>query len=129
MAAALIKILPTDLRRKVQKREQEAVRAGTTLAGRQVAFLIYEYFKTEDHMSIVYGYNDVSDLEWLGDRKKQEFCDLWDHIMDNLEEELSSKAKRDLFARQIAKSEDLREDYAHFKRLDKFDKKKNFRKG
>ena len=49
-----------------------------------MAYLIYDYFKTEDHMSTVYGFNDVSDLEWMGDRKKQEFCDHWDHIMGNL---------------------------------------------
>ena len=52
--------------------------------------MIYEYFKTEDHMSTVYGYNDVSDLEWMGGRKKQDFCNYWDHIMDNLEEDLSA---------------------------------------
>ena len=46
--------------------------------------------------------------------------------MDNLEEELSAKAKRDLFARQMGKSDDLKEDYAFYKRLDANNGKKTY---
>ena len=126
MAASLIKILPTYLRRKVPKREQDPVRAGTALAGRQITFDI-RVFQNRRPCVVFYAYNDVSHLEWVGDRKKQEFRDLWDHVMDDLEAEMSSKAMRDLFASQIAKSEDLKEDYAHYKRFDNFGKDQNFK--
>jgi hypothetical protein len=39
----------------------------TTINGRQICRMIYDFFKTEDHMSTVHGYCDLSDLEWLGD--------------------------------------------------------------
>ena len=36
----------------------------------------------------------------------------WDHVMHNLEELLFSKATQDLFACHMAKSTDLKDDYA-----------------
>jgi hypothetical protein len=71
-------------------------------------------------MSTVYGYCDLSDLEWLGDDpvKMQEFFDPWDRILDNLEEaeHISEKTERDLFDRQVAKSKMLESDGAWFRR-------------
>ena len=42
-------------------------------------------FKTEDHMSQVYGLNDLTDLTWYGDNRMLDFLHQWDFILDHLE--------------------------------------------
>ena len=70
-------------------------------------------------MSTVYGCNAVSDFKLVSDNKKQNVCASWNHIMENLYDQLSAKAVRDLLACKNAKANDLKEDCDHDNRLDK----------
>ena len=47
--------------------------------------MIYEYFKTEEHMSQVYGFNDITDLMWYGDNRMFEFLAQWEIMLDHIE--------------------------------------------
>ena len=58
---------------------------GTTITGVQVACMIYNHFKTEDHMSQVYGFNDMADLNWYSDTRMAEFLAQWGFILENIE--------------------------------------------
>ena len=69
LCQALIKNLPLDLHQRIRRKEDEAWQNDTTITGLQVAWMIYDYFKTEDHMSQVYGLNDLTDLTWYGDNR------------------------------------------------------------
>eukprot|EP00974_Lingulodinium_polyedra_P132293 11221163-Lingulodinium_polyedra.AAC.1 len=62
--------------------------------------MVYDYFRTEDRVSQVYGFNDLTDLNWYGDDRVLEFMAQWDYIIDHLEEEVSGKTLRDLLFRQ-----------------------------
>ena len=37
-----------------------------TMSGRQTAKMVYEWFKTDEHMSQMYGHNDIQNLPWGG---------------------------------------------------------------
>ena len=73
LCQALLKSLPPDLHQRIRRKEDEAWQNDTTITGLQVAWMIYDYFKTEDHMSQVYGLNDLTDLTWYGDNRMLDF--------------------------------------------------------
>ena len=98
----------------------------TTITGLQVAWMIYNYFKTEGHMSQVYGLNDLTGLTWYWDNRMIDCLQQWDFILDHLEGDTlitlhanSEKTLRDLLFRQVEKSVALAEDIAHYKRVGK----------
>ena len=62
LAAALVKILPDQLRTRVQAKEMDAYKRNTTITGRQIVFMIYEWFKTDAHMSTFFSFNDLEGL-------------------------------------------------------------------
>ena len=88
------------------------------MSGRQTAKMVNEWFKTDEHMSQMYGHNDIQNLPWGGDSPAQmeTFLQLWDHIEDNLEEKLSEKARRDCFYAKVKLSQVLQQDLAHYGR-------------
>ena len=55
-------------------------------------------------------------MKWLGDARMQDFLDQWDHVTENMEEQLTDKARRGMFYRKIKDSQALKEDLAHFNR-------------
>ena len=67
-------------------------------------------------MATVYGFHDLSDLQWMGDDRMPEFRFHWDHVVDNIDDVIPLKAKRDLFYRILSKSTVLQEDLAHYRR-------------
>ena len=126
LCQALMKNLPPDLHQRIRRKEDEAWQKDTTITGLQVAWMIYDYFKTEDHMSQVYGLNDLTDLTWYGDNRMLDFLQQWDFVLDHIEGDTQAtlhangeKTLRDLLFRQVEKSSALAEDIAHYKRIGK----------
>ena len=67
LAAALIKTLPEQLRVRVQAKEMEAYKNDAAITGRQIVHMIYDWFRTDAHMSAFFSFHDLSQLTWLGD--------------------------------------------------------------
>ena len=69
-------------------------------------------------MATAYGYNDLTDIQWMGDNNVSDFIHYWDHIVDNLEDRqnISDKVLRDMLFKQMDKSKVFAEDIAHYKR-------------
>ena len=80
MAASLCKILPEQLRTRVQVKEQDAFKRDATLNGRQIVWMIYDWFRTDANISTFYSLADLSRIEWLGDKPAdmQRFLQTWD---------------------------------------------------
>ena len=80
--------------------------------------MLYDYFKTSEHMSQVYSYSHLIELQWYGDHRIADFLRSWDMIWDNLEERdtLPDSCKRDLFAKQVEQSSVLKTEFTHYKR-------------
>ena len=80
---ALMKLnLPTQLRLDINQHELTAMKNGTSISGRQVIYLIYQWFATDEYMSTVYGLHDLTELLWMGDKpsEMQRFLQYWDNI-------------------------------------------------
>ena len=80
--------------------------------------MVHDWFRTDAHMSLVYGHADLMEIPWMGDRAQdmQKFLGVWDNVLDNLTEGLSDMVKRDLLYRRMQLSNALKEDLAHFRR-------------
>ena len=90
LAKALISKLPTDLRARVGRKEEELVAIGKTITGRQVAWMIYEYFRTDAHTQHFSSLQDLMSLAWRGDSPAQmeQFLQNWDYIVRSLDQRL-----------------------------------------
>ena len=118
LAEALMKVLPKGLMMRVQQKENAALKSNTCITGRQVLHQVYDWFRTDAHMSLVYGHADLMEIPWMGDRAQdtQKFLGVWDNVLDNLTEGLSDMVKRDLLYRRMQLSNALKEDLAHLRR-------------
>ena len=54
----------------------------------------------------------------MGDRAQdmQRFLNCWDSVIENMDDELKPKTKRDVFYRKLSVSKELSEDLAHYRR-------------
>ena len=113
LAPALMKlILLTQLRLDINQQELTAMENGTSISGREVIYLIYQWFATDEYMSTVYGLHDLTE----GDKpsEMQRFLQYCDNILKSLEDRtaVNDKSMRDLLYRQVKKSTVLKEGVA-----------------
>jgi len=123
LSVALIKIegMPKQLRTRITRKENDAILLMTTLTGRQIAFLILEWFRNdEDHLGVVYSFNDLNEIQWLGDDRMDEFVYNWDSIQTNFEgwDSMPAKVFRDMFHKRWETSKVLKGDVEYYNRLD-----------
>ncbi len=116
LGSCLKTIMPERLKEKVDKMELEAFEMGNLLSGRQMGWLCFNWFKTEDNMSNIYSYNHLAEIKWFGDHRITEFLRIWDQIWKSLpnSKQIPDEVKRDLFAERVKESKVLKEDYAHY---------------
>ena len=112
LAAALIKTLPEQLRVRVQAKEMEAYKNDATITGRQIVHVMYDWLRTDAHMSTFFSVHDLSQATWLGGKPAdmEKFMQSWDHILEHMQYTMPPDCLRDLFFRMIEKSFVLRED-------------------
>ena len=80
-ASALNKILQNScIKKKVSLEEQKAQLQDPFLRGRQLAFMIYEYFRITGAHDTVHDYADVFSIVLRND-DVQEFDTMWDEIL------------------------------------------------
>jgi hypothetical protein len=117
-AQGLLKTLPSDLRLQVDDLEKIAIKDNRTLTGRQIAWMIFESFRTSSHMSTVYTINDLQSLEWRGDAKMAEFLSVFKNFRENMDpdSQIGPKALRDLLVPLLNQSTVLAPDMAEFRR-------------
>ena len=112
----LHKSMPAKLKRQVKAKQIKLLKENKTLYGRQICKFMYDSFKTENHMTTVYGYNHLYELEWYGDERIEEFSIKFIEIIDNLNETISDEAKCDILYKKMKLSKVLAEDLAHYRR-------------
>ena len=81
IASALSKIIPNShFKKKVSLEEQKAQKEGRFLRGRQIAFMIYDYFRVTGAHDTVLDYADLFSVI-LHDDNVQEFDTRWDEVL------------------------------------------------
>ena len=116
LAQSAEKILPPDLWRVYQEKCAEAMKRKDCVLGRQIIWLIVNYFKTANHMSTVYSYSNLEELAWFGDAHVEEFIFQYLRIIDNLTSPLEMEARRDILFKKMEQSKIFEFDCAHYRR-------------
>ena len=86
LAESAYKILPPELRVRVERKEKEHfAERDQLLSGRQIVYMIYEYLNTEEHMSVLFNYKDLNSVQWRGDTviQLEKVLSQWDYVVDN----------------------------------------------
>ena len=81
----------------------------TVLKGRQIYFMILEYYATTESLELVYSIDHLTHLKLLGDNQVHTFRSTWDNILRHMKDTLAETSKRDMLL--------LAEDIAHYRRL------------
>ena len=70
--------LPKTLEVEYNSKLKEASKLKKTIMGRQLLKLCIQHFRTNTHMSMVYTYDNVNELQWFGDKRVLEFFKEWE---------------------------------------------------
>ena len=91
---------------------------GELLKGRQLGWLIHDWFRLNPHMKPLYGLQDYSDIQWMGDDKIFEFLTLWKDIVAQNAIKLTHEQLATILVAEIPnKSTAIGQDKAYWKRL------------
>ncbi len=87
--------------------------------------MILNFHKTNDSAGVIIGIEHLALLEWKGDDKMFEFRALWNSIMRRMTDTLSELTLRGMLLKKMRTSKYLKEDIAHYDRLEEADSNKN----
>ncbi|WP_288992754.1 hypothetical protein, partial [uncultured Marinobacter sp.] len=107
---------PVSLAAELQLKEQQAVLKGTMVMGRQIAFLIYQYYQTNPDMDFTYGLEDLGALAWHGDHNISGFLFLWTQITSRMKLQIDQSELSAILYKKMAVSTALASDLAHYHR-------------
>ena len=63
----MLKEVNNEVTSSTAQRELAAAMQGRMLKGRQIAWLIFNFFKINTKMGVIYSVTDLAKLEWMGD--------------------------------------------------------------
>ena len=106
----------TILTTKIATLDEKALMQGKLLKGRQLVWLIFDHFRLNADMKLVYDIEDITALEYPGDAQIHSFWRLWFMMVAECETTLGEKALRNILYRQLKKSTELVQDLAYYDR-------------
>ena len=98
--------------------EHAAAMQGRMLKGRRIIWLIFTFFKRNPKMGMTYSVTDRAELEWMGDKQIHKFLLMWRLVLDQMQTTISEDGLTEIFTQRMEKSVVLKEDIAHFYRMD-----------
>jgi hypothetical protein len=118
LAEALVKVLPKGLMMRVQQKEIAALRSNNCITGRQVLRMVYDWLRTDEHMSLVYGHAGLMEIPWMGDRAQdmQKFLGVWGSVSTISPRSSLTGSSGACCTGACCCSVALKEDLAHFRR-------------
>ena len=100
---------------------------GTVLRGRQLGWLVHNWFRLNPDMKQLYSIQDISDIKWMGDDKIFEFLELWKQIVANNAVQLTHKQLATILVQKLpVKSSAIGQDVAYWNRLPEDDPQKSY---
>ena len=86
-----------------QSREWEA-KFDQPLTGRQVLWLVLDYFGVNDAQRVAFSTKELEATKWLGDAHMEEFLNAWSSVYDQMKHKPDPSFVRDLFIERLRKS-------------------------
>ena len=90
---------------------------GRSLRGRQMVWLVLDFFRTNRSLKTVYAYEDMENIKWLGDNRLEEFYRNYCEILNGLSDHVTEEALTEKLLRILRKSTKLLTDIQWFERL------------
>ena len=103
---------------KLASSEDTAMNGGKILKGRQLGWLIHDWFRLNPDLKPLYGLQEIADIQWFGDDKIFEFLDLWKQVVGNNTITMSENQLAEILVGKMkGKTKVLAEDVAYWLRL------------
>ena len=114
----MLKEVNNEVTSSTAQREHAAAMQGRMLKGRQVAWLIFTFFKRNPKMGVFYSVTDLAKLEWMGDKHIHRFLMTWRLMLDQMQTTPPAEELTEIPMQKMEKSVVLKEDIGHFYRMD-----------
>ena len=109
---------------RIKIKERALVKKGKLLKGRQIMWLIRNFYKVNPSMAQANTIIDLVNLQWKGDNNMDEFLNKWDKILGSMnmvfdvrKDKEKNDMLRDILLPKMEKSNVLKEDIAYYYRL------------
>ena len=123
--SVMLKEVNNEVTSSTAQKEHAASMKGRMLKGRQIAWLILTFFKRNPKMGVIYSVTDLAKLDWMGDKQIYKFLMMWRLMLDQMNTTLPESELTEILLQKVEKSIVLKEDVAHFYRMDDGDPSKN----
>jgi len=101
------KIITGEFKKKIQIKEIEYAKVGKMVKGRQITWMVYQYFKTTDIDGAMLEWDELIHIEMQGDNV-QGFLNAWDSTCLNVNELPDGHFLEAMFKKQLEKSTQLK---------------------
>jgi hypothetical protein len=111
---------------KVASREEAALESGKLLKGRQLVWLVHDWFRLNPDLKPLYGFQEIADIQWLGDENIFEFLERWTNMVRNNSIKLTDAQLATTLVEKMKPSKVLAQDIAYYHRLPDGDEQKTY---
>ena len=118
LAAALVAIAKGELGRQITHASETERREGRCVKGRQLLFLVYQYYRIDEAAGALYNIHDLWNVTFVNDDKMEGFLASWDALLAGMKKTPSDEDLEVIFLRQMRKSKALTIDVAQYDRAD-----------
>ena len=123
----IIKQSKESLTEDVILKTRECAQSKSILKGRQIVWMMLDYFKANRTLQEQYKYQDIEPLKWMGDEKLPQFFTKWTVITTGMVVPLDNRILCHIFLERIRPSKKLASDVHEFDRMRDDDTYKNLK--
>ena len=124
----MLKEVNNEVSSSTAQKEHAAALQDKMLKGRQIAWLIFTFFKRNPKMGVFYSVTDLAKLDWLGDKNIHRFLVTWRLVSSQVQATLPPDGLTEILLQKVEKSVALKENLGHFYRMeeDGYDRNSDF---
>jgi hypothetical protein len=123
--SVMLKEVNNEVTASTAQKEQAAAQQNKMLKGRQIAWLLFTFFKRNPKMGVFYSVTDLAKLDWMGDKNIHRFLMTWRLMTSQMQTTLPADELTEILLQKVEKSIVLAQDVAHFYRKDEDDPDRN----
>ena len=95
--------------RRINNAKRETLKIdGKLFAGRQILFMVYEHFRTNKNLGLVYTIFDLSRVTWFGDEELETFRNNLEATIAGMVSEVDDAHLTELLLTQMLHSKELK---------------------
>ena len=122
----MLKEVNNEVTSSTAQKEHAAALQDKMLKGRQIAWLIFIFFKRNPKFGVFYSVTDLAKLDWLGDTNIHRFSMTWRLMISQMQTTTPPPdGLTEILLQKVEKSVVLKEDVGHFYRMDEDDYDRN----